>query len=548
MALSNAEINILKRKAAEAEELRIRLAEVENELDAIRTGGTTGKGSSGGAGSGETLKMLQLIVDRSPVILFRRSADESAQLEYVSDNLSRFGYSPEEFLNETIHFRDIVHPDDQERVRREIEHYAEADVEEYSMLYRCLTKGGEVRWVEDQTSVVRDEYGVKRHNQGVLFDITERKLAEDALRKSEEKYRRIVETAGEGFVLMDPDLIITDVNDSYCRMIGYSRKELIGKTTLDFATEDTRKFAEMNRESLLAREYRVFEAIGVRKDGRRVPLLVHGNTLRDDAGDIIGHMAFVADLTDQKKALQLAAEVQRSLFPSECVSLKGFEIAGRNQPCDEVGGDYFDFIWRGGDSPEDPFHVVVGDISGHGVDSALLMTTARAFLRMRASQPGTISEIITAMNNHLVHDVSESGRFMTLFYLAIDPLGNGIEWVRAGHDPAFFYDSTSGEFEELKGEGVALGLTDETVYEKYARKDLEGGQVIAVGTDGIWEAMNVDGEMFGKERFRDIIRRHSKGSAIAILDAVYEELEQFCQGRRTEDDITLVVVKVGDAV
>jgi sigma-B regulation protein RsbU (phosphoserine phosphatase) len=93
---------------------------------------------------------------------------------------------------------------------------------------------------------------VKTHNQGILVDITERKLAEDKLRKSEEKFRRIVETAGEGFILMNEDLVILDVNDAYCRMLGYAREEILGKTPLDLATEEFKQFMLTNKDIILA--------------------------------------------------------------------------------------------------------------------------------------------------------------------------------------------------------------------------------------------------------------------------------------------------------
>ena len=491
----------------------------------------------------EALRMAEMIVDRSPAILFRRKADERSTLVYVSNNIQQMGYTAEEFLSGRIHFGDIVHPDDKERMRLEITGYAEKDVEEYTQVYRILTRNGDVRWVEDQTSVERDADGIKTYNQGILVDITERKRAEDNLRKSEEKFRRIVETAGEGFILMDEDLKIVDVNEAYCRLLGYTREEILGKTPLDLATEDFRQFMLTNRDTILGQEYREFEGSSVAKDGRHVPILVHGNTLRDDRGDIIGNMAFITDMTEHKKALALAGEVQKSLLPQEKPVVKGLDIAGKNISCDEIGGDYFDFLWRR-DSQKGPFSVVVGDISGHGVDSALLMTTARAFLRMRASQPGTISEIITAMNRHLTRDTLETGRFMTLFYMTIDPEKGYIDWVRAGHDPALLYDPGRDEFEELKGSGVALGVNEGFDYEENYRRGLTEGQIIAIGTDGIWEAVNRQGEMFGKERFRNIIRKNANAAASDILNAVYSELSLFTRGQRSEDDITLVIIKI----
>jgi phosphoserine phosphatase RsbU/P len=495
----------------------------------------------------ETLSMAQVIIDNSPAILFRRIAGTEPRLVYVSDNIRQLGYTAEEFLSEKVTFRDIVHPEDSDRVADEIKDYMEKDVEEYLQVYRCLTKTGDVRWVEDQTSVVRDTDGNKTFNQGILVDVTDKKIVEDRLRKSEEKFRRIVETAVEGFILMNENLVIIDVNDAYCRMLGYTREELLGKTPFDLATEEFKQFLMTNREMIQSKERRVFEGSDVAKDGHHVPILFHGNTLRDDRGNIIGNMAFVTDMTESKKTLALASEVQKSLLPQEKPIVKGLDIAGRNVSCDEIGGDYFDFLWQR-DSHKGPFNVVVGDISGHGVDSALLMTTARAFLRMRASQPGTISEIITAMNHHLTRDVLESGMFMTLFYLAIDPVKRNLEWVRAGHDPAIIYDPARERFEELKGPGIALGIDGAFHYRENGWSGLSNGQIIAIGTDGIWEAVNKEGQMFGKNRFRRIIKENATAGANDILNAVYDELSRFTHGQRSEDDVTLVVVKIDGLV
>jgi sigma-B regulation protein RsbU (phosphoserine phosphatase) len=542
------ELNYLRRRAAEADELRRRLEDVQKSCAEIKARyeartAELNRECSERDQTAEALRLAEMIVDRSPVILFRRLAGEEPRLIYVSDNIRQMGYTAEEFLSGEIHFRDILHPDDFERMRLEIQAYAEKDVEEYTQYYRCLTKDGEVRWVEDQTTVVRDAAGIKTHNQGILVDITERKLAEDKLRKSEEKFRRIVETAGEGFILMDEDLVITDVNDAYCRLLGYPREELIGKTPLDLATDDFRQYMLSNKDTILAKKYREFQGSSVAKDGRIVPVLIHGSTLRDDQGKVIGNMAFVTDMTEHKKALALAGEVQKSLLPQDKPAVQGLDVAGKNVSCDEIGGDYYDFIWRR-ESKKGPFSVVVGDISGHGVDSALLMTTARAFLRMRASQPGSIAEIVSAMNHQLTRDVLESGRFMTLFYLTVDPQKNLLHWVRAGHDPALLYDPVSEQFEELKGAGVALGVDAEFDYNQNSKSGITNGQIIAIGTDGIWEAINHEGEMFGKDRFRDIIRRNAQAGAADIINAVYSELSRFTKGRKSEDDITLVVIKI----
>ena len=491
----------------------------------------------------EALHLAEMIIAQSPVVLFRRKAGKKPTPVYVSSNISQFGYSAEDLLSGRIRFTQIVHPDDRELLVKEIRQFTEADVEDYTQSYRILTRGGEVRWVQDQTSVVRDAQGRKIYNQGIMVDVTPRRLAEEELRKSEEKFRQIVETAGEGFVLMDDHLRIVEVNDSYCHMLGYRRQEILGKTVFDLATDEFRQFITGSRERLLAMDYRTFEGALVAKDGRRVPVLIHGNTLRDATGGKIGNASFVADLTEQKKALVLAGKVQKSLIPAKAPEIRGLDIAGRSDPCQEVGGDYFDFLY-GPDYPAGTLRVVVGDISGHGVDAALLMTTARAFIRMRATQTAEPAQVVTLSNHDLALDMGDSGSFMTLFYIEIDPGGHTARWVRAGHEPALLYCPVRDQFEELAGNGTPLGVDQDFGFTQQTLPALHPGTILAVGTDGIWEARDPEGRFFGKERFRNIIRRQAASSAQEMVTAVFDEIGRFCRGMPYQDDITLVVIKI----
>jgi sigma-B regulation protein RsbU (phosphoserine phosphatase) len=218
-------------------------------------------------------------------------------------------------------------------------------------------------------------------------------------------------------------------------------------------------------------------------------------------------------------------------------------VAGRSLSCEEIGGDYFDFIGDG-QCPQDAFSMVVGDVTGHGVDAALLMATARAFLRMRASQCGRSAQIVTELNRHLARDVTDSGRFMTLSFIRFDPADRSLRWVRAGHPPALVYDPAADRFRELKGRGLPLGVDERHAYEEFVDAGLQPGHVIAIGTDGIWEAADRRRQRYGLDRFCAVIRMHAGMPAAAILEAVFADIKAFTLGARQEDDITLVVAKV----
>ncbi len=489
----------------------------------------------------QTLEMARIIIDNSPVVLFRRIAGEDPKLTYVSENIRNYGYSARELLDGKVMFKDMVHLDDTDRVGDEIKAFTEKNIENYNMWYRILTKSGDVRWLEDRTSVIRDENGEATFHQGVLVDITERKEIELALSKSEEKYRRIVSTTAEGFILMDKDMKIIDANNAFCSLLGYQKNEIIGKTTIELSSREFSRFLKNNKKLLLKKETRALDGQFMAQNGTMVPVLIHSSPLTDDDDHFIGTMAFVSDMTEHKKALALAGEVQKSLLPQSQPEINGFDIAGKSKSCDEIGGDYYDFILQGKTSGQ--VNVVIGDIAGHGVDAALFMTTARGFLRMRATQPGNGAQIITDMNRHLSQDVLESGRFMTLFFITLDPESEHLSWVRAGHDPALIYDPNTDSFETLMGKGAALGVDGMLAYSDHKYEDFTKGKIIVLGTDGIWEALNPEGNLFGKERLREVIRENASKNSKDIVESVFQKIDSFSAGQKMSDDVTLVIIK-----
>jgi sigma-B regulation protein RsbU (phosphoserine phosphatase) len=241
------------------------------------------------------------------------------------------------------------------------------------------------------------------------------------------------------------------------------------------------------------------------------------------------------------RALGVAKEVQQSLLPKENPTIQGFDIAGTSIYCDETGGDYYDFI----DINEGRLAVVVGDVSGHGISSALLMATARALIMLRASMPGHAASIINDVNKHLSLDTYDTDNFMTFFYCELTPAARDVSWIRAGHDPALIYDPGTDTFDVLKGDGLAVGVDYTFEYEEFQRT-LTANQVILIGTDGIWEMFNEAGEMFGRERLKKIIRTNHSATAKEIITIITDALEDFRGSKPSEDDVTMVVIKLKD--
>jgi phosphoserine phosphatase RsbU/P len=265
----------------------------------------------------------------------------------------------------------------------------------------------------------------------------------------------------------------------------------------------------------------------------------------DEVGQLISSFNTMALQLEErirlKEALDLAMQVQQSLLPQGAPQTEGLDIAGRSIYCDETGGDYYDFLEFS--ELDGRLGVVVGDVAGHGIGAALIMATVRSLLRSRITQPGTLSEVITDVNRLLCLDTSQTSSFMTLFFMLADRVRGKINWVRAGHDPAIIYDAVTDTFSELRGSGIALGVDETLLFHEYEYDRWADGQIIVIGTDGIWEAESDQAEMFGKERLLELIREHQDQPAEQILQIITEVLTAFRQTAPQQDDITLVVVK-----
>jgi sigma-B regulation protein RsbU (phosphoserine phosphatase) len=263
----------------------------------------------------------------------------------------------------------------------------------------------------------------------------------------------------------------------------------------------------------------------------------------DEIGDLTRSFNTMAvqlkERIDLRQALDLAKEVQQNLLPQRDPEFPGLDVAGRSVYCDQTGGDYFDYLETG-----QSFQFVVGDVAGHGISAALLMSSVRASLRQCYDSGDDIGAVISDVNRHIAMDVGDSGQFMTLFYLAVDSDRKTIQWVRAGHDPGMLYRLSADRFEELGGPGIALGVDPEWPYSIQNADGLQTGDIVLIGTDGIWEAFNGDGVMFGKAAVKKVLREKRDQPAGVILNSMFEAVASHAGETKIADDMTLIVVKI----
>lgn len=280
---------------------------------------------------------------------------------------------------------------------------------------------------------------------------------------------------------------------------------------------------------------------------------------KDELGELAATFnELVPALEDQvrmKESLTLAREVQATLLPECAPDIPGLDVAGLSLYCDETGGDLYDYLPFAGQGGTPCLGVVVGDVSGHGVASALLMSSVRSLIRCRFQTmghgqesgcgAGSLAGVVTDVNRLATQDTYGSGRFMTLFLLTVDPERKSLGWVRAGHEPALLFAPETGSFTELKGEGLPLGVLRDQDFEENSLQGLPRGGILLLGTDGISETLNPEtGEMFGKERVRGIIRKHAQDTAQDTARALMASLAEHRAGAPQEDDATLVIIRL----
>ncbi len=245
-----------------------------------------------------------------------------------------------------------------------------------------------------------------------------------------------------------------------------------------------------------------------------------------------------------REGLQVAMQVQQSLLPKTPPEIPGLDLAGVIVYCDETGGDFYDYIRRGSKEAGDArLLCVVGDVSGHGISAALLMASCRSAMRSRAASPGGPAEIADHVNKLLAADSEPTGQFVTAFLLEVDPKTGAMAFVRAGHEPALALDRATGRVELFKGPGMALGAMPDAPFTDQPVENGVGSTVV-LATDGVTEARNSVGEIYGRERMMAALRDCRELSARQTMDALLDDLNRFTDGVRHEDDVTLVVVRL----
>ncbi len=261
-----------------------------------------------------------------------------------------------------------------------------------------------------------------------------------------------------------------------------------------------------------------------------------------------GHMAMAlenarlhrAALEKQRmeRELEMARGIQRSLLPDAPPRIPGYELAVSNTPCFEVGGDYYDFLSLG---PE-TLLLVIADVEGKGVSSALVMSNLQATLRALVTHLHSLEVLALSLNEMICND-TKSKKFLSIFLGLLDTRRNGLHYINAGHVPPVVVSGETGEYSLLQAGGTVVGLFPDSEYTRGSAK-LKPGDILVLCTDGITEPCNLQEEEYGSERLAECVSRHRHQAAEQIVAAVHQDVNTFSFGGVHTDDKVLMLLKV----
>jgi sigma-B regulation protein RsbU (phosphoserine phosphatase) len=242
-----------------------------------------------------------------------------------------------------------------------------------------------------------------------------------------------------------------------------------------------------------------------------------------------------------ERDLDVARDIQRILLPMAAPEIPGFDIAAINIPASHVSGDYYDYI----PVDQDRWGIAIADVSGKGVPASLIMAMCRSVLRSMAPIRGSAADVLRQVNRQLYPDIRED-MFISMAYLVIQKAADTLLLARAGHDAPLLFRAADRSVTKVNPPGMALGIDSGNVFDRVTndlKVRLDSGDCLVLYTDGVTEALEVNGSEFGIGRLIEVIQAGTGDNAAAFVTRVTEAVKAFVGNQPQTDDITLVAIR-----
>ena len=252
---------------------------------------------------------------------------------------------------------------------------------------------------------------------------------------------------------------------------------------------------------------------------------------------------YFREAVERKKVeqeLALAAGIQQNLFPASLPKLENFDLAARNRPARQCGGDYYDALCINGVDGDNSYLICVADVSGKGLPASLLMSNIQATLRALLGRIPSLTEL-SAHTNELLYLSTPSNKYVTAILVDLNPATGRIRFVNAGHTDCLLLRA-DGEELWLKATGTPLGLLPGMGYEEQGL-ELHPGDLVALFSDGVTEAMDEEENEYGEARLAEFLRPITNQPAEVLVEKVIAEIDRFAGAAPQHDDITLFIIK-----
>jgi PAS domain S-box-containing protein len=519
-------------------------------------------------------------------------ADTSRSEVWWSPRLyEMLGYQNGEIESSLNSFNLLLHPDDRDKVQDAIDtHLKNGDM--YDIEIRMETKSGAYRWFRTCGAAIKNAKGRPVRMSGSLIDIDDRKQAEKALLESEKKYRMLLANLDTAVVVHAPDTRILLSNLRAQGLLGLSEKDMANRKDSDsywsfLRADGTRLPVEEYPVNIVSKTLKPLQyyLVGINHPRRNNTIWVEVNAFPEfgDNGDLRQIVVTFWDVTKRKlaednlakktidlaninkelrrqitereqveeklrykqrqadKELEVAATIQQALIPRYSPRIGPIRLAWRFEPCDQIGGDIFNFQYTG----QNHISFYMFDVCGHGVSSALIASAVSQFIQTSCSTmlPETETPRPEAVLNNLekTFPFERFESFFTIVYITIDYTKGHLYYSSAGHPPLILMGQ-NGSLRMLDVHGPVIGTGSGHSYLR-EKVQLKSGDKVILYTDGILDYSNSRGEFFGKERLLRILGQFAARPVQTLMDMVQESMKKFVGAASPNDDASIMAIE-----